>query len=180
MSRIRDIDEGQLSPRQRDVYNAIAASRGHVGGPLRVWVNSPELAARAQELGAFCRYHSSLPPRLSELAILIIGAHWKAAYEWNAHAPIALKAGIPEPVIEAIRCGRKPTFADSQQKAVYDFAFELIEKKSVCEATYEHARVTLGETALVDLVGIMGYYSLIALTCVAFEVEPGKPSNPFA
>ena len=108
MPRIADITESALTPRQREVYAAITKSRGHVGGPLRVWVNSPELAARAQELGAFCRYHSSLPPRLSELVIVIMGAHWKAAYEWNAHAQIALRAGVPADVIEAIRTGPSP------------------------------------------------------------------------
>ncbi|MFM1814748.1 MAG: hypothetical protein RLZ98_1443 [Pseudomonadota bacterium] len=179
MARIADIDVARLTARQKEVYDAIAESRGQVGGPLRVWLNSPELAARAQELGAFCRYHSSLPPKLSEVAILVMGAHWKAKYEWNSHAPIAAKAGVPADVIEAIRTGRRPTFADPQQAAVYDFATELLEKRQVSQETYDRARRTLGELALVDLTGILGYYTLISMTCVAFDVEPGGEEDPF-
>lgn len=180
MARIEDIDTEKLTPHQREVYGAIARSRGQVGGPLRVWVNSPELAARAQELGAFCRYHSSLPPKLSEVAILIMGAHWKASYEWNSHAPIAAKAGVPADVIEAIRTGRRPHFADPAQEAVYEFATELLVNRRVSDKAYARARACLGDVGVVDLTGIMGYYTLISMTCVAFDVEPGGPADPFA
>jgi len=89
------LDVGSMSEEQRRVYDAIAAGpRGVVRGPLAVWLQSPGLAQRAQDLGAFCRYGSSLPPRLSELAILVTGAHWRAGYEWCVHAPIARSAGL--------------------------------------------------------------------------------------
>jgi len=102
--RIPDWKLENLTPAQRKVHDAIIAGpRGRVEGPLRVWIMSPELAERAQELGAFCRYGTSLPPRLSELAILTTGAFWQAGFEWHAHAPIALKAGVSADALEAIR-----------------------------------------------------------------------------
>jgi 4-carboxymuconolactone decarboxylase len=104
--RLPDIVVESLTPDQRRVYDAILSGpRGVVQGPLRVWLNSPELADRAQALGAFCRYHTTLPPRLSELAIITTGAYWKAGFEWAVHAPIALKAGLDPDAVEAIRKG---------------------------------------------------------------------------
>ena len=108
-----------------------------------------------------------------------MGAHWKARYEWNAHAPIAAGAGVPADVIEAIRTGQRPAFGGPEMEAVYDFASELLENRKVSQDTYTRAREVLGELALVDLTGILGYYTLISMTCVAFEVEPGGADDPF-
>jgi 4-carboxymuconolactone decarboxylase len=104
MARIPDLVVEKLNAEQRQVYDAILSGpRGIVEGPLRVWVTSPGLANHAQALGAFCRYNTSLPPRLSELAILVTGSYWRAGFEWAVHAPIAIKAGIAPAIAEAIR-----------------------------------------------------------------------------
>ena len=181
MSRLEDIDPSALTPEQRRVHDAILASpRGIVEGPLRVWLNSPGLADKAQALGAFCRYGTSLTPRLSELAIITTGAHWRAGFEWAVHAPIALAAGLDAGVVEAIRLGREPDLAAPAERAVYLFSSELLRAKRVCEATYRFARDTLGEVALVDLVGILGYYGFISMTINAFEVPlPAGTPDPF-
>jgi len=180
MFRIPDIDESRLSPEQRKVYDAIVAGpRGVVRGPLRIWLHSAPLAERAQDLGAFCRYHSSLPPRLSELAILTTAAVWKAGYEWTVHAPEALAAGIDPATIEAIRQNRRPRFDQPDSAAVYDFTRELLETRQVSEETLSRARAELGVRGLVDLVGILGYYGLISMTINAFGVPPDGP-DPFA
>jgi 4-carboxymuconolactone decarboxylase len=180
MPRIPDIAEAELSPEQKKVYDAIVAGpRGVVRGPLRIWLNSAPLAERAQELGAFCRYHSSFPPRLSELAILVIAAFWKAGYEWNVHAPQALAAGIDAAAIEDIRRNRSPRLDQADAAALYAFARELLENRQVSEQTFEKARAELGVRGLVDLVGILGYYSLISMTISAFELSPGA-QDPFA
>ena len=100
--------------------------RGKVVGPLKVWLNNPGLAEHAQALGAYARFNSSLPPRLSELAICVTGAFWKANFEWFAHAPMAIKAGIDPAAIEAIRIGATPKLTKSDEQAIYDFAIELI------------------------------------------------------
>ena len=182
MPRLPDIVVEDLSPEQRRVYDAILSGpRGVVPGPLRVWINSPELADRAQALGAFCRYGTVLPPRLSELAIITAGAYWKAGFEWAVHAPVAQKTGLAPDVIEAIRTGKQPKFDRPDDAAVHGFAHELLHNRKVSEASYRKAEKEIGNRALVDLVGILGYYGLISMTIVAFEVPPpeGTP-EPFA
>jgi 4-carboxymuconolactone decarboxylase len=180
MSRLPDVIEAGLSPEQQKVYDAIVSGpRRVVRGPLRIWLHSAPLAEHAQQLGAFCRYHSSLPPRLSELAILVTGALWKAGYEWNVHAPDALKAGIDPAVLEAIRTGRTPDFKEADAAAVYHFARELIETRQVSEPTFRKAEKELGPRGVVDLVGVLGYYGLISMTIKAFEVPP-EGDDPFA
>jgi len=182
MARLPDLVPETLSPAQRKVYDAIVAGpRGVVQGPLKVWLNSAELASRAQELGAFCRYHTSLPKRLSELAILITGAHWKAGFEWFVHAPAGISAGLDPAVVEAIRVGREPEFSKTDEAALYAFTRELLEKRRVSNVTYKRTVEALGELGAVELVGILGYYALISMTIVAFEVPiPEGEPEPFA
>ncbi len=181
MPRLPEIVIENLSPEQRRVHDAILSGpRGTVPGPLRVWLNSPELAERAQALGAFCRYNTVLPPRLSELAIITIGSFWKAGYEWAAHAPIALKEGLDPKVVEAIRKGEQPSFDRSDETAVHAFAHELLHNRKVSDATFRRAENEIGTRGLVDLVGILGYYGLICMTIVAFEVPaPQGTPEPF-
>jgi 4-carboxymuconolactone decarboxylase len=145
-----------------------------------VWLNSPELADRAQALGAFCRYGTTLPPRLSELAIITTGAYWKAGFEWAVHAPIALKTGLDAAAVEAIRKGEQPTFPNPNEAAVHAFAHELLHNRKVSDETYRRAEKEIGPRGLVDLVGILGYYGLISLTIVAFELPvPAGAPEPF-
>lgn len=181
MPRLPDFDYGSLSPEQRKVHDAIVAGpRGGVQGPLKVWLQSPQFADRAQALGAFCRFGSSLPGRLSELAILTTGAFWKAGFEWHVHAPIGIAAGLDGKAIEAIQTGKKPAFTRSDEAVVYEFATELLESRRVSEATYQRAIAELGIPAVVELVGILGYYGLISMTIVAFEIPlPDGAPEPF-
>ena len=180
--RIHDWKPEDLTPAQRRVHDAIVAGpRGRVEGPLRVWLLSPALAERAQELGAFCRYHTKLPPRLSELAILVTGAFWKAGFEWHVHAPIAREAGVPAEAIEALRLGKEPRFANADEAAVYAFSRELWTERRVSDATYRRTAQLLGDETTVELVGILGYYGLISMTINAFEVPlPLGVDQPFA
>jgi 4-carboxymuconolactone decarboxylase len=180
--RVADIVEEKLSPEQQRVYAAIKSGpRGVVEGPLRVWLNSPELADRAQALGAFCRYGTTLAPRLSELAIITTGAYWQAGFEWAVHAPIAVQAGLDPRVVETIRTGELPVFERADEAAVHAFADELLHCRKVSDETYRRAEKEIGRRGVVELVGILGYYGLISMTIVAFEVPPpdGKP-DPFA
>lgn len=181
MQRIQDILPNQLDGEQKRVYDAILSGpRGVVQGPLRVWLHSPQLAHRAQALGAFCRYETALAQRLSELAILVTGAFWKAGFEWHVHAPIEVEAGLDPAVVEAIRNGEPPNFSRADEAAVYTFARELLMTRRVSKETYAQAEHVLGPRGLVDLVGILGYYGLISMTIVAFElaVPPGAV-DPF-
>ncbi len=182
MARLPDIVPDKLSPEQKRVYDAIVAGpRGRVQGPLRVWLESAELADRAQALGAFCRFGTSLPPRLSELAILVTGAHWKAGFEWWAHAPIGIKAGLDPAMVELVRIGQQPAFKNADEDIVYAFSREAWDTKRVSEKTYRRAVDALGQKAVVELVGILGYYGLISMTINVFEVPlPAGEPEPFA
>lgn len=181
MARIPPLQRDALSDRGREVYDAIASGpRGKVEGPLNVWLNSPELGQNAQALGAFCRYGTSLPPRLSELAILTVAVFWRSGFEWAVHAPIAVKAGLDAGLVETLRTGGRPDFAREDEAAVHAFASELLAQRRVSDATYARAEAALGPTGLVELVGILGYYGLISLTINAFEVDlPEGAPNPF-
>jgi 4-carboxymuconolactone decarboxylase len=180
MGRPIAIDVDALDARQRAVHDAILAGpRGVVEGPLRVWLLSPDLADRAQELGAFCRFGTSLPPLLSELAILILGHHWQAGFEWHIHAPIAERAGLHPVVIDEIRRGELPNLVGDAQ-IVYKFSRQLIEQRYVDDLNYEAAVVALGQRGVVELVGILGYYTLISMTIRAFRIPvPDGAEHPF-
>lgn len=179
--RLPDLDERLLTPEQRAVHDRIKAGpRGVVVGPLQVWLTSPALAERAQELGAFCRYHSSLPQRLSELAILVTGAYWRSGFEFAVHAPIGIAAGLSPELVESVRRGERPERMTDEESAVHDVAVELHREKFLSDPTYRRAEAILGKVGLVDLVGILGYYTLISMTINAFEVPlPTDATDPF-
>ena len=182
MPRLPDLDPATFSAEQQRAHDAIVAGpRGAVRGPLRVWLHSPELADRAQALGAFCRYGTGLPPRLSELAILVTAAFWRAGYEWYAHAPIGLKAGLDPAAIEAIRTGQPPILSRGDEATVYEFAREMLTQRHISDETYRRAAAELGPKGVVELVGILGYYGLISMTINAFEVPlPEGAASPFS
>ncbi|NDW05942.1 carboxymuconolactone decarboxylase family protein [Jiella pacifica] len=176
-----DLDENALTPEQQVVFNAIASGpRGVVEGPLRVWLQSPALAETAQALGAFCRYGTRLPPKLSELAILVTGAFWRSGFEWAVHAPIAIREGLSTAVVEAIRRGEHPDFGEPAEAAIYDFASELHRDHRVRDETYARVTALFGQEGAVELTGILGYYTLISMTINAFEVPlPEGATDPF-
>lgn len=178
MPRLEPLDPGQMSAEQRRIYDAIVAGpRGSVPAPLSIWLRRPGLAEHAQALGQYCRYDSSLPPRLSELAIMVTAAAWRSAYEWWAHEPHALKAGIAPAVLEALRQGREPPLERDDEAAVYAFARAVHHDRKVPDDVYRRAVEALGEEGTVDLTGILGYYSLISMTLNIFEVPPGDGSR---
>lgn len=177
--RLAAPDPASYSDRQREIHEAIASGpRGGVRGPLSIWLHRPELAARAQELGRYCRYDSSLEPRLSELAILTMARHWGAEYEWAAHVPEALKAGLAPEVIEAIRTGMTPPYADRAEGVVHRVSRAVLQTRQVSDPLYAEAVEVLGAERLVDLIGILGYYTLISMTLNVFRVPPPEGRTP--
>jgi 4-carboxymuconolactone decarboxylase len=183
--RLAHLDETQMNEAQRTLLASLRSGpRGQsltVRGPFAAWMHAPEFGQLAQALGAHARYHSALEPRLSEFAILCTAAIWRAQYEWFAHAPMAVKAGVAAEVIEDLRSGRRPKGADEDQQAIYDFVRELYETRRVSEPTYKRLHAFLGDKAMVELVGILGYYALISMTLNVFHMLPPEAEAlPFA
>ncbi|MCD1619334.1 carboxymuconolactone decarboxylase family protein [Salipiger manganoxidans] len=171
--RLAAPDPATYSPRQQAIHDDIASGpRGGVRGPLAVWLHRPDLAARAQELGRYCRYDSSLDQRLSELAILVTGRIFGSEYEWQVHKGHALSAGLDATLIEAIRTNRRPDFPDAETEVVFDVACAAHLTRDLDDGLYARAQAVLGAQRLVDLVGLLGYYTLISLTINIFRIPP--------
>jgi len=144
-------------------------------------MQAPEYGMVAQALGAHVRYNTALSPRQSEFAILCTGQKWKAQYEWFAHEPMALKGGVKPETIEDIKAGRFPKNAPKDEKAIYDFVQELYKTRRVSDKTYKRVHDALGTKATVELVGVLGYYTLISMTLNVFRADlPDNAPLPFA
>jgi 4-carboxymuconolactone decarboxylase len=160
-----------MTAAQLRVYEEIlAGQRKRLVGPLRAVIHRPELADRWQKLGALLRFDTSVPPRLSELAILVTARRWSSQVEWHVHALEAARAGLPQDVIDAIRRAEAPTFADSVDAAVYDFTVELQGSGFIGTATYDTVLGILGTVGIVELTAIVGYYTMVAMTLNAHEI----------
>jgi 4-carboxymuconolactone decarboxylase len=163
---------------QLQAYDAIVAGRrGRAPAPFLVWLRSPELASRAQKLGEFVRYETTLAPRLSELAILVVASFWGSEYEWAIHQAEALKAGLSPRVVDDLAHQRVPSFERGDEQAVFDFATSLCHARSVPDAAFQRAVAEIGEQGVVELVGVLGYYTLISMTLNAFEIGPPDHSS---
>ena len=173
MSRLASPNPATMTAEQKVVHDAIAnGPRGGVRGPLAIWLHRPQLADTAQQLGKYCRYDTSLPPRLSELAILTTARIWNAAYEWQAHVPHALAAGLSQHIIDALADDIEPAFTNDDELIVYDLTRELNNTRALSDRTFNRAINCLGQDATIDLIGLLGYYSLISMTIKAFDVDP--------
>ena len=176
MARIALRPEAERTPEEQAACEEVVAGlRGRVPAPMHAWLRNPELARRGQRLGELLRYETSLAPRLSELAILVTARHWSSHYEWMAHKRDGLKAGMDPEVVAAIAARRPPPLRDEEERAVFDVATSLFATRRVPEALYRRGVEVLGERGLVELVALVGYYSMVALTLNAFEI--GLPEN---
>ena len=172
MSRIKDWELENLSNEQLDIYNEIVnGPRGDVVGPIKVWLNNPKFAKNAQKVGQYIRYESSLPSRLSELAIITTGRCWSSEFEWEQHAPLAQKAGIDINYINLIAKGERPSFIKDDEQVVFDFSVECNLLKDVGEELYNEAIDLLGQSSVIDLVATCGYYNLISMTINTFKIK---------
>lgn len=174
--RLQVLNDDTMNEAQKALMQAIRSGPRGASitprGPFGVWLHAPEFGQFAQALGGFCRLQSNVPPRLSEFAILCTARLWRAQYEWFAHAPIAEKAGVKPKTIADLRAGRLPKSAAKDERAIYDFVQELYKKRHVSDRNYKRVVAVLGEKATVELVGILGYYSLISMTLNVFNALP--------
>ncbi|MCD5994949.1 carboxymuconolactone decarboxylase family protein [Pseudomonas sp. CDFA 602] len=171
-SRLSELTEASMDEAQRSVIKDILAGpRGNLDGPFLAWVQSPELACHAQKLGAFCRYGTRLELRLTELTILFTASWWQSQAEWQIHEPIARAAGLTDSVIEALQQQKVPPFVREDEQLVYRLGKSLYETRRIDDALYADAVTTFGEPAVVELVGVFGYYALVAMTLNVFAVR---------
>jgi 4-carboxymuconolactone decarboxylase len=179
MSRIPLLKHEHLSPAARNIYESILKTRGNLDGPFLAWLYSPEMAAPAESLGAFCRYNTSLAEVESELLILLVAAHFCCAGEWQIHAPIALRAGLDCASIDAIKSGVAPMFSSRRRSMLYTFSRELLNENRISESSFNQAREMFGYRSCVEIAGVIGYYSLVAMTLNAFEIRCADGGDPF-
>ena len=176
--RMGDIAPETMSEAQKKVAAAIASGpRGAVRGPFQVLLRSPALCAAAQQMGSYLRFECPLDKRLIELATIVVARSWSQQYEWFGHSVDAVKVGVAAETVAAIAEGRRPRDLPEDEEIVYDFITELLATKGVSDATYERAVAKFGEQGVVDITGMVGYYTLLAAQMnVARTARPeGKP-----
>ena len=161
--RFKPLTYEQLTPAQKTMAdNLLSGERGTLNGPFNVLLRSPELGDLVQKVGAHVRFHSSLSPRLNEMAILMTGRYWTSQYEWYAHKTLALKAGLGPAIVTAIAEGRRPAAMPPEEQAVYNFASELLNTKQVSDAAFKALVDRFGERGAVDLTGTISYYQFVS------------------
>jgi len=180
-TRFPVIPPEQYTPAQREAAaRLVAGPRGEVRGPFVPLLYSPELLDRGQRLGEYLRYGCAVPEDLREFAILVAARHWRQEYEWHAHAPLAVRAGVAQSVVDALALGREPAGISPELEVVYRFCRAVHETGRVDDGLFASARQLLGENGVVDLVGLCGYYAMLAMVLnVARTPVPGDPPSPF-
>ena len=162
--RLPQIPSDRLTPAQREAAAAFEAARmAPVTGPFVPLLRSPELMTRVRAIGDYLRFGGVLDARLREFVILIVARQWTQQYEWSAHHPLALTAGLRPEVAQAIAEGRRPDGMAADEALVYDLCAELHLTRGVSDATYAKAVAALGEQGVVDVLGLNGYYTLLAM-----------------
>lgn len=149
----------------------LEARKTPVFGPFEPLMHSPRMMSQARAMGDYLRYNSAIGNTLSELAILITAREWTQDYEWYVHAPIALKAGIKPDIVNAISEGRRPASMSEDEEIVYEFTTELYRNKRVSDRTFERAEKRFGKKGVVDLLGLDGYYTLLAMQLNAAKYD---------
>jgi 4-carboxymuconolactone decarboxylase len=163
--RFRPLTWDTLTPEQKTMVNdLLAGSRTSLDGPFNAYLRSPDMGNIAQKLGEYVRFRTSVPRRLNEMTIILTAKHWSSQYEWYAHRPLAIAAGLSEAVANDIQAGRRPGTMKPDEAIVYDFCAEMRERHRVSDPTYKAAVDLLGEQGVMDVVAAMGYYDLVSMT----------------
>lgn len=178
MSRLPELQRDQLTPAGHAVWDHLVETRGSyvvspagsLGGPFNAFVHAPETGLRLASLGAVVRFGTSIEHRLTELAIITVAARWHAEFEWMAHARIAREAGISDAVVDAIGRGEDPPFTLEDERIVFEGARELATDGHLSQARYDAARGLVGDTGMVELVALCGYYTTLSFMLNAFVI----------
>lgn len=174
-----------LSDEQRKLFDQIVESRkivpkGQIGGPFDAWLLNAEMGTRIVGLGGLFRFKTSVDRRYVELTILVTGQFWQAQFEWYAHEPMAVKAGVPQTVIDAIKVGDTPTFEHEPDKIAYELCSELQQSHQVSDSTYQAGVTQFSEQGVAELINLAGYYTMVCMTLNTFQVSlPEGATYPF-
>ncbi len=180
MSRLPPIDPDALNAEQRVAYDEIVRVRGQVRGPFAIWLTSPELCERALALQDWFPRRGKLERRLLELMILVMARQATAQFAWFVHEPYALREGIAQVVVDAIRERRTPDFEKEDERLVYDIAHELDATRTLSDVTYRRGTDMLGAEAMVELVSAVGFYVMVAMTLNVFQAPVPGGKLPLA
>jgi 4-carboxymuconolactone decarboxylase len=181
ITRFTPLKAEELTPPQKAWADMIAVPPRNAkfsAPPYRAYIRNPDLAPRLSALSDYLRWNTSLPPRLSELAILITARQWTAQYEWFAHYPLALKGGLDPKVADAIAAGTRPDNMKDDEAALYDLATALYRDRKVTDPVYKAALEKFGERGIMDIIGIIGYYDLVSMTLITMQAGAPNGSVP--
>jgi len=162
--RFKPLTWDTMTPEQQAMADhLLSGERSGMNGPFNVMLRSPEMGDLAQKLGAQLRFHTSIPNRLNEMAILMTARFWTSQYEWASHRRNALAAGLNSAVIDAIAAGKRPDTMRADEEAIYNFSSELLNTRQVSDASFKAVVDKFGERGAVDLTGVMGYYCIVSM-----------------
>jgi 4-carboxymuconolactone decarboxylase len=179
MSRVPDLAPAEMTAEQKRIHDEIASKRrGHVRGPFAIWLRTPTIADHANQFGNAIRVAGKLDKRLFELMVLIVARHWSAQYEWFAHEDQALANGVAPAVVEAIRHGRTPDFAQADERLIYELVTELNARKILGPATYDRGVAHFGLELFIELATAIGFYTMVAMMLNAFDAPVPGGSRP--
>jgi 4-carboxymuconolactone decarboxylase len=176
--RMPPIPRERMTDAQRAAADElIAGPRKAVKGPFIPLLRSPELMARLQKVGEYLRFGSALPPRLSEFATLVVARQWTQAFEWGVHVPLAIAAGTDPATIAVLREGGRPETMSAEEALVFDFLTELEADRGVSDTRYAAAVAALGEHGVLDLLGLVGYFTTISMVLNVARTPADAPAG---
>jgi 4-carboxymuconolactone decarboxylase len=177
--RFKPLTWDEMTPAQKTmIEHLLSGDRRGVGGPFNILLRSPEMGDLAQQFGASMRFHSSMPSRLNEFAIILTARFWTAQYEWNAHRRAAAQAGLSEDIIQAVAAGKRPAKMAADEETIYNFCTEVLKTHQVSDATFQTTVKAFGEKGVVDIMGVMGWYQFVSMMLNVDRYPLGQGVQP--
>jgi len=175
--RFEPFDPARLPADARAVYDRIMSERGYIPGPYLFWLAAPGFTDRIEPVEEYLRYGVSLGERQVEVITLVVAKHWRARYVWTSHRPSAEKVGVDPAVVEAIRSGAEPDFDNEDERVCYEASKALVDGRGLDDALWARTVAAIGERGLSELLGLIGLYTSVCLTMVAYRM-PTKYGEP--
>jgi 4-carboxymuconolactone decarboxylase len=176
--RLPTLKYEELTPRQKESWDRHSKRRETVRGPYTVWLHDPDLMDKVSDVSNYFRFDCALPVKLREFCLIVTARYWDAQFSWNAHVEKARAAGISDDVISDLAAKKRPSFKADDERVCYDFAMEVLEKHFVSEKTFDEAKAIFGNKGTTDLIGAVGYFSMLQICLNSAEVDVQKDVPP--